>query len=115
MTATTKRELVKRVAEKTGLKQSVAKEVIQTFLDEVIRELALGHRLEFREFGVFHTIQKRPRKARNPRTGAEVFVPAKAVVHFKVGRLMKEKVKKLAERQEMSQTADPPKPSLSKK
>ena len=90
--ATTKRELVKRVADKTNHKQNVAKEIIQTFLDEVIEELARGHRLEFREFGVFDTLHKKPRIARNPRTGASVQVPAKTVVHFKVGRLMKQKV-----------------------
>ena len=94
--ATTKRELVKRVAKKTGHKQNVAKEIIQTFLDEVIEELARGNRLEFREFGVFDTIQKKERVARNPRTGETVRVPKKTVVHFKVGRLMKEKVRAIA-------------------
>jgi integration host factor subunit beta len=94
--ATTKRELIKRVAKKTGQKQNVAKEIIQTFLDEVIEELARGNRLEFREFGVFHVTHKKERIARNPRTGAAVRVPKKTVVHFKVGRLMKEKVKMLA-------------------
>ena len=92
--ATTKRELVRRVAQKTNHKQNAAKDIIQAFLDEVIDELARGQRLEFREFGVFDTIHKKARIARNPRTGASVKVPAKTVVHFKVGRLMKERVRK---------------------
>jgi integration host factor subunit beta len=90
--ATTKRELVKRIAKMTGQKQDITKEIIQTFLDEVIEELAKGNRLEFREFGVFDIVNKKPRTARNPRTGATVHVPAKRMVHFKVGRLMKQKV-----------------------
>jgi integration host factor subunit beta len=93
--ATTKRELVRRVALKTNHKQNVAKDIIQSFLDEVVEELARGNRLEFREFGVFDIMQKKARVARNPRTGAAVMVPAKTVVHFKVGRLMKEKVKRI--------------------
>lgn len=90
--ATTKRELVKRIAKMTNNKQDVTKEIIQTFLDQIIDELAAGNRLEFREFGVFDIVQKKPRIARNPRTGDTVNVPAKRMVHFKVGRLMKQKV-----------------------
>ncbi|MBN1256070.1 MAG: integration host factor subunit beta [Planctomycetes bacterium] len=90
--ATTKRELVKRIAKMTGQKQDVTKEIIQTFLGQIIEELALGNRLEFREFGVFDIVHKKPRIARNPRTGETVNVPAKRMVHFKVGRLMKKRV-----------------------
>ena len=52
MQTVTKRELVQRIAEKTGAQQILAKEVIQAFLDEIIVELARGNRLEFRDFGV---------------------------------------------------------------
>ena len=97
--ATTKRELIKRVALKTEQKQHIAKKIVQTFMDEMIEELALGNRLEFREFGVFDTIRKKPRLARNPRTGDIVKVPAKVVVHFKVGRLMKQKVAAIVQRE----------------
>ena len=91
--ATTKRELVRRVSVKTGQKQHVARQIVQDFLDEMVAELGRGHRLEFREFGIFDVVFKKPRTARNPRTGALVQVPAKAVVHFKPGRLMKAKVR----------------------
>ena len=90
---TTKKELVKRIAKLTDTKQYIVKDIIQRFLDEIISELAQGHRLEFREFGVFHTVRRKARKARNPRTGSSVEVPEKTVVHFKVGRMMKEQVK----------------------
>ena len=100
--ATTKRELIKRVAIKTDQKQHIAKRIVQTFMDEMIEELAHGNRLEFREFGVFDTIRKKPRLARNPRTGDVVKVPAKVVVHFKVGRLMKSKVAAIAQREALA-------------
>ena len=50
---TTKKELVGRIAEQTGQTKVVVKEILQSFLDEIVRELAQGNRLEFREFGVF--------------------------------------------------------------
>jgi integration host factor subunit beta len=92
MPTITKKELVYRIASKTNQKKVVAKKIIQNFIDEVINELEKGNRLEFREFGVFEIKERAPRVARNPRTGAVVEVPAKKVVHFKAGRLMKERV-----------------------
>ena len=92
MQTVTKRELVQRIAEKTGVQQVSAKEIIQTFLDEIIVELANGNRLEFRDFGVFEPKTKARRLARNPRTGDKVEVPAKTTVKFKIGRLMKKRI-----------------------
>ena len=88
----TKKELVARIAEKTNQTKVVAKDIIQMFLNEIIDELGRGNRLEFREFGVFEIKERAARKAQNPRTLEKVDVPAKRVVKFKVGRLMKESV-----------------------
>jgi integration host factor subunit beta len=92
MSTTTKKELVNRIAEKTGQTKVIAKEIIQMFLDEIIRELGEGNRLEFREFGVFEIRERAARRAQNPRTLQKVNVPAKRVVKFKVGRLMRQLV-----------------------
>ena len=92
MSTVTKKELVNRIAEKTGQTKVVTKDIIQMFLDEIINELGKGNRLEFREFGVFEIKERAARKAQNPRTLEKVSVPAKKVVKFKVGRLMKELV-----------------------
>jgi integration host factor subunit beta len=88
----TKKELVSRIADRTGQTKVVTKDIIQMFLDEIITELGRGNRLEFREFGVFEIKERAARKAQNPRTLEKVDVPAKRVVKFKVGRLMKERV-----------------------
>ena len=88
----TKKELVSRIADRTGQTKVVTKDIIQMFLDEIITELGRGNRLEFREFGVFEIKERAARKAQNPRTLEKVEVPAKRVVKFKVGRLMKERV-----------------------
>lgn len=92
MHTVTKKELVDRIADKTGCKRILAKKILQGFLDEVIVELGRGNRLEFRDFGVFETRQRAARVAQNPKTLERVQVPAKRTVRFKVGRLMKQKL-----------------------
>jgi integration host factor subunit beta len=111
----TKKELVNRIAEETGQTKVVVKDILQRFLDEIIEELAVGNRLEFREFGVFEVRERAARRAQNPRTLEKVAVPAKRVVKFKVGRLMRERVcdERPEERAERlrSQRPEPSKPS----
>jgi nucleoid DNA-binding protein len=92
MATTTKREIAERVAQQTGLAQVTVKQVVQLLFDEVINELAAGNRLEFRDFGVFEVVVRKPRTGRNPKTGEKVAVPPKRVVTFKMGKIMKEKV-----------------------
>ena len=87
-----KRTIAERIAERLDLGQTTTLQVVQTFLDEMIDELAKGNRLEFRDFGVFELVQRRPRTALNPKTLERVPVPPKVVVKFKPGRLMKERV-----------------------
>ncbi len=85
----TKKELIDRIADMTRNKRVVVKAVVQSFLDEIIKELGQGNRLEFRDFGVFETKDRAPRTAQNPKTLEPVHVPGKRTVKFKVGRLMK--------------------------
>lgn len=92
MQTTTKRDLCEKIVRKTNNSQLVVKETVQMLLDRIVQELSQGNRIELRDFGVFEVKQRAARKARNPRTGEEAFVPAKKVVLFKVGKLMKEKV-----------------------
>ena len=90
MATITKKELADRVADLTGNKRVMTKEVIQIFLDQIIDELAKGNRLEFRDFGVFETRTRGARIAQNPKTLEKVRVPAKRSARFKAGRLMKQ-------------------------
>ena len=89
MSTTTKKDLIDRIADETGQKRTDVKKTIQSFLDNVISELSAGNRLEFRDFGVFETRERKPRIAQNPKTLEQVPVPARRTVKFKVGRLMR--------------------------
>ena len=95
MSTVTKKELIDRIAESTQAKRVVVKRIVQSFLDEVVAELARDNRLEFRDFGVFETRTRSARVAQNPRTLERVPVPAKRTVKFKMGRLMKQKLEAL--------------------
>ena len=92
MSTITKKELIDRIADKTQAKRIVVKRIVQSFLDEVIDELARDNRLEFRDFGVLETRTRAARVAQNPKTLQRVHVPAKRTVKFKMGRLMKQKL-----------------------
>lgn len=91
----TKKEIVKRISDEIGLTQLKTKDIVQRTLDAIIHTLVTEGRIELRNFGVFEVKRRAPRKARNPRTGDKVFVPAKNVVTFKPGKEMEELVRKM--------------------
>ena len=91
----TKKDMTKAIAEEMGLTQDQAREIIQRVFDSITETLLNEGRLELRNFGVFEVKERRPRRARNPRTGEAVEVPAKLVVTFRPGREMEERVGRL--------------------
>src|SRR5262245_3114777 len=91
----TKKEIVKKISEDIGLTQLRTKDIVQRTLDAIIQTLVTEGRIELRNFGVFEVKQRAPRKARNPRTGDKVYVPAKNVVTFKPGKEMEELVRRM--------------------
>ena len=86
----TKKEMAKAIAEEMGILQ--AQEIMQRVLDRITETLVREGRIELRNFGVFEVKKRKPRKARNPRTGENVKVPARRVVTFKPGREMEQRV-----------------------
>lgn len=95
----TKKEIVKGISDEMGLTQLKTKEIVQKTFDAIIETLVEERRIELRNFGVFEVKMRAARKARNPRTGGQVEVPAKFVVTFKPGKEMEEKVRLLEERE----------------
>ena len=91
----TKKDMAKAIADEMGLTHAQATEVIQRVLDGITETLCEDGRLELRNFGVFEVRERKPRKARNPRTGEKVEVPAKRVLTFKPGREIKVRVGQL--------------------
>jgi DNA-binding protein HU-beta/integration host factor subunit beta len=87
--------MARAIADRTGLPQGQVREVIRRVLGGITEALVNEGRIELRNFGVFAVKGRRPRRARNPRTGEAVDVPARRVVTFKPGRQMGERVGRL--------------------
>ena len=88
----TKNELIDTVALSTGYGRAQVKRTIETAHEVMLKALEKGERVEFRNFGVFGTRMRKARKAHNPRTLAEIEVPAKRVAYFRPGREMRDRV-----------------------
>jgi len=86
----TKPQLIDAIHEKsTGLTKLQVVEIVDAMIEAMTTALAQGGKVEIRGFGSFTVRQREARKARNPRTGDMVEVPAKRVPHFKVGKELK--------------------------
>jgi nucleoid DNA-binding protein len=92
----TKRDLVMRISDETGLNQGQVFDVVQKTLDHITGTLAEGGKVEIRKFGVFEVKIRKARVGRNPhRPETDVPIPARAMVKFKAGKEMKVAVLKL--------------------
>ena len=89
----TKKDIIMKIADETGLKQVDVKQVVQRTFDIITDSLSSGSKVELRNFGIFKVKTRKGRVGRNPRTGASVNIPDKKVVSFKAGMKMKEDVK----------------------
>lgn len=103
MRTVTKKEVAKRVAKMMGQKIYITEEFVNSVfqsLREILSEADPEIRIEIRDFGVFEVKETKPKpKARNPRTGEIIYVPARRKTHFKPGKLLKDILKEPLENQ----------------
>jgi nucleoid DNA-binding protein len=91
----TKRDLVNRIAEESGLIQQQVLTVVQKSLDYITEALAKGEKVELRNFGVFEVRVRKARIGRNPHVpNKDVPIPQRSVVKFKPGKEMRKEVMK---------------------
>ena len=89
----TKRDLVVRISNETGLVQQEVFDVVQKTLDYITDALAEGQNVELRNFGVFEVRLTKSRVGRNPnKPEKDVVIPARATVKFKAGKIMRQRV-----------------------
>jgi integration host factor subunit beta len=88
-----KSELVKRlVAQCPHLYERDVEKVVNTILEKIIDALRQGGRVELRGFGALSAKRHKARNGRNPKTGAAVSIPAKALPFFKTGKEMRQRL-----------------------
>lgn len=85
--------IVTRLAQKQSqLTEEDVEMAVNSILDNMIEGMVAGERVEIRGFGSLSLHFRPPRVGRNPKTGAQVSVPAKFVPHFKPGNELKKRV-----------------------
>lgn len=93
----TKKDVAKRTAKLVGEKIYLAEKIVDgvfTSLRQFMAEAEPEVRIEIRDFGVFEVKTTKPKpKARNPKTGEIIYVPARRKTHFKAGKLLKDVLK----------------------
>src|SRR5580765_2386976 len=99
----TKAELADLLFEKVGLNKREAKDMVETFFEEIRQCLENGESVKLSGFGNFNLRDKKQRPGRNPKTGEEIPITARRVVTFRAGHKLKARIERHAEMEAKSQ------------
>ncbi|SEG51145.1 MULTISPECIES: integration host factor subunit alpha [Marinobacterium] len=103
MSSLTKADMAERLFEELGLNKREAKDMVESFFEEIRASLASNEHVKLSGFGNFDLRDKRQRPGRNPKTGEEVPISARRVVTFRPGQKLKERVEAYAGQQSDSE------------
>ena len=92
MSALTKADLAEMLFDELGLNKREAKEIVESFFEEIRSSLENNEQVKLSGFGNFDIRDKRERPGRNPKTGEEIPILARRVVTFKSGQKLKSRV-----------------------
>lgn len=92
MSSLTKADMAERLNEELGLNKREAKDIVESFFDEIRQCLANNKQVKLSGFGNFDLRDKSQRPGRNPKTGEEVPISARRVVTFRPGQKLKDRV-----------------------
>jgi integration host factor subunit alpha len=88
----TKAEMAELLFERVGLNKREAKDMVETFFDEIIEALSQGKSVKLSGFGNFQLRDKPQRPGRNPKTGEAIPISARRVVTFHASQKLKEQI-----------------------
>ena len=88
----TRADMAKSLFNEMGLNKKEARELVDSFFEELISSLAVGEQVKLSGFGNFDIRDKNERPGRNPKTGEKVPVKARRVVTFRPGHKLKARV-----------------------
>ena len=87
--ALTKAQLADMLFDNIGLNKREAKDIVDTFFEEIRDALARGDSVKLSGFGNFQVRDKPPRPGRNPKTGETIPIAARRVVTFHASQKLK--------------------------
>ena len=96
MSALTKADLAEMLFDELGLNKREAKEIVESFFEEIRSALEGNEQVKLSGFGNFELRDKNSRPGRNPKTGEEIPISARRVVTFKPGQKLKARVESYA-------------------
>lgn len=85
----TKADLVEKVAERTGFTKTETAVILENLIKTIKDVMSGGHDIEIRRFGTFKLKKRKPRIARNPRTGDPVPIEDRIIPVFKPSKAFK--------------------------
>lgn len=88
-TTLTKAELAELLFERVGLNKREAKDMVDTFFEEIRFALQRGDSVKLSGFGNFQLRDKPQRPGRNPKTGEAIPITARRVVTFHASQKLK--------------------------
>ena len=94
--ALTKADMAESLFNELGLNKREARELVDTFFEDLRVALAGGEQVKLSGFGNFDLREKKQRPGRNPKTGEEIPISARRVVTFRPGQKLKARVEAYA-------------------
>ena len=82
--------LIKQVAYESNLNQEDAARAVNAFTRVIQEALKKGETVSLVGFGSFKVSQRNARNGRNPKTGAQIKIPARNAPSFKPGKVLKQ-------------------------
>jgi DNA-binding protein HU-beta len=82
-------DIVAAISKNLEYPKAAVNEVLEDFIKLVTESLAQKEQVKITGIGTFYATERQARKARNPKTGESVDVPAKTVIKFKPSKLLK--------------------------
>ncbi len=89
----TKEQMIERMAAEAGITKAQATRAMKSMITNITKSLKKGTKVTLVGFGTFDISKRKARTGRNPRTGAEIAIPAAKVPKFKAGKALKEAVR----------------------
>jgi DNA-binding protein HU-beta len=88
----TKNELADKVAGKTGMPASHARDALEAAIEAMTNELAAGGEVALAGFGKFSVSRRAARQGRNPSTGETIHIAASNGAKFSAASALKKRL-----------------------
>ncbi|MFA4916578.1 MAG: integration host factor subunit alpha [Syntrophales bacterium] len=85
----TKIDIIQNVSDKLGFSKKESARIVESVFDVMKECLGQGEKLKISSFGNFTVKEKKPRRGRNPQTGAVIEISTRKVLSFKTSQVLR--------------------------